>query len=177
VSKAHIDFMVSAGLDRRRNVLRWYDVDPAQEMEEDCYQEGSWIGPGALRWHQEHARELRLDTADRVGQMLWVENQRSVNHRYAEQELEEFYTFKEVARPHPPDVILNACACYVYQSCEHPGWWRSEARQFVFALEKYAISRITEKSKGWSIDEEDITYETGISIMQMAQMKRKRTTN
>jgi len=58
-----------------------------------------------------------------VGQMLWRENHRSVNHRYSENEATPRYT------PPPADVpalhpvaVLNALDCYDYQTCEHPDW-------------------------------------------------------
>ena len=176
VDNSHIDFMLSAGMARPRNVLRWYDVDPAQEMDEDCYQEGNWIGPGALKWHQAHARELREDTADRVGQMLLVENRLSVNHRYAEGEIEEFYTFREVQGPFDPKRVINACRGYTYQTCEHPGWWKSEARQFVDALQTYQVTKlIGDSGDGWHVGENEVIYETGVTLTSM--MRRNRNAN
>ena len=177
VETSHIDFMLSAGLARPRNVLRWYDVDPAQEMDEDCYREGSWIGPGALAWHQLHARELRDDTADRVGQMLLAENRLSVNHRYAEGEMEEFYVYREVRGPFDPRRVINACQGYNYQSCEHPSWWKSEARQFVEALQAYYVAKLVgDSGDGWHVTPDEVSYETAVKLSAMAR-KAKRNTN
>ena len=173
VDNTHIDYLLSSGLSSRASdVVRWYDVDPAQNLPDDAYQRGNWIGRGSIRWHQEHARELRLDTADRVGAVLLAENRRSVDHRYDEEDLEEFYSFRRV-RPDTitPIRVLDACRGYVYQSCEHPGWHTSEARQVIEAIKNRMIARLCGDADGWHIT--DVEYDNSIGLMEYMRNKRE----
>ena len=41
-----------------------------------------------------------------------------------------------------PIVIVKACHCYAYQSCEAKTWQRSQARQLVRAIESHAVSHL-----------------------------------
>lgn len=107
---------------------------------------------GVLRWHWGLDRRgpvpssavLRagdLEQAQRVGQMLWDENVKSVEYRYPDsaglcdcrypETVPRFYTFAPVQ-------VLKACDCYVYQSCEHEGWTVSEAKAYIDALQIHA---------------------------------------
>lgn len=174
---AHIDYLLTAGM-WGRNVLRWYDQPIVLSIPDNAYREGEPWGPGAIEWHQKHSRELREDTADRVGAMLIAENRRSVNHRYAEDELESIYTYRRVMMSHDPASVLQACAGYRYQACEHPDWHRSEAHEFLWSLEHRMISMLTEgpdMMKFWSLGDDDVVYNPGISVMDLT--RRKRGTN
>jgi hypothetical protein len=96
--------------------------------------------------------------------MLWAENRRSVNHRYAEQEWEEPYVFTEL-RHHSidPVMVLKAVACYEYQSCETPGWEKSEAHAFCQSLKERCIRRLPGFDDApWEIGDPDIFAATGV---------------
>jgi len=132
VNKTHLDYLVTAGLRfSRHGALSWFA--PAEDPPEA----------------PTHQRELTDETADHVGAMLAAENRRSVDHRYDENELEDFYTFTRypgsgergsAGRPRlEPVQILKALACYEYQSCEHPEWEQSEAHDFCRVLRHAAI--------------------------------------
>jgi hypothetical protein len=138
VTKATIDYLVSAGLHQGIHRLCWHDSDPGPE----CYLEGQAIPSGSVAWSLEHRRELTMETAGRVGAMLWAENTCSVNWRYAESELEGPYVFDRRAQTVDPVWTLKLLDCYEYQSCEHPGWEDSEARRFCDALRHDAIGRL-----------------------------------
>lgn len=161
VGKAHIDYLLSAGMSRSilgiYGPMYWFDADP----DSSTYQEGEAIPVSSIQWAQGHKRELTHATAGLVGAMLALENQRSVNHRYAEEELEEPYLFAEVRGPFNPVDVLKACKGYEYQSCEHYEWRTSEAKAFIDALREHAIGQLTESSEFWSVDESMIQYETG----------------
>lgn len=62
------------------------------------------------------------------GQMLWDENQASVNHRYSENEPAPQYRHPTVL---PGELYKTEVAAavdnYTYQSCEHPEWESSAA--------------------------------------------------
>src|SRR5437879_998359 len=70
------------------------------------------------------------ETADLLGQRLWEENHRSINHRYNEGEETPEYHWTPVAeldegaelRGEVLVQVVHNAHCYEYQSCEHPGW-------------------------------------------------------
>ena len=152
VNKTHLDYLITAGLRyARHGALSWFA--PADEPPEaPTHQRGEPWGPGAVAYAQTRRRELTHDTADQVGAMLAAENRRSVDHRYNEDELEDFYTFTRypgsgkrgsVGRPgFAPTQVLKAISCYEYQSCEHSGWEESEAHDFCRALRHAAINAL-----------------------------------
>ena len=134
VDRAHIDLMVTAGLDfsGQHLSLRWW-----------------WDNP--LR-----SDELTPLNADAVGRMLWAENLASVAARYPadksgerpgpsgfRDEDVESYRFDSIPGRIDPVVVLKSIDCYEYQSCEHKGWRTSEAHAFCDALRKAAIGRLT----------------------------------
>ncbi|MFH2072616.1 MAG: hypothetical protein ABIJ75_07195 [Actinomycetota bacterium] len=147
VEEAHIDYLVSAGLayNYHGSPLRW-DLSPVEE------------------------NGLTRDTAQRTGEMLVAANWDSVNYRYDEEGVEDVYTFREVDwHSIRPVVVLKAIACFEYQSCETPDWPTSEARSFCQSLRMAAIHRLEgyENGKGWPLGAADVTYQRGISIMDM----------
>ncbi|MDE1821196.1 MAG: hypothetical protein KGJ23_07825 [Euryarchaeota archaeon] len=101
VSKAHIDFLVQAGLDLAERVaggvspLRWYVTEPKLSTD---YKRGQPWGPTAQAHARSRERELTLETADRVGEMLFKENEKSFDHcydgRYKEDLEREPYKFE-----------------------------------------------------------------------------------
>lgn len=163
VSKTHIDAMVTAGVrfgepGRSRlqgsHPVRWFA--PGMEEEEGAYEEGQAWGPRACEIAEKYRREITLDTAEQTGQMLWAENRRSVNHRYAEEEWEEVYQFEELGNEVDPITVLNAISCYEYQSCEHPDWEKSEAFAYCRALKDRCISILTQNDDTWEINDPEI---------------------
>lgn len=153
VSNRHLDYMLTAALRfGKENVgrLTWL---VHEEDNPDNYQRGSVWGPGSIASANRRRRELTRETATRVGAVLAAENRRSVDHRYDENEIEDFYEY----RPFPADIspvqVLKAIHCYEYQSCEHPGWKTSEAHEFCRALEVRAMTYLPgyEEAK-WGID-------------------------
>jgi len=142
VSNQHINRLLKAGMSGapHRGELRW--MAPEDPNPED-YQRGAVSGPTALETFRRRARTLTKDTADAVGHMLLVENHRSVNHRYDEaEEPEAFFAYTREAHYPDPVHVLKLISCYVYQSCEHPGWEGSEAKAFIDALTKRMIDQL-----------------------------------
>lgn len=72
-----------------------------------------------------------------LGQKLLVENQASYAWRYPHfvaedrDELERRYVLDTTEALLHPYAVAKAARCYEYQSCEHPDWRNSAARQFV----------------------------------------------
>lgn len=136
VDHTHIDVLISAALVRRHgSTLTWYHGEIPETL------------PGeALPSHEDYLerlnatrREVTRENAGTWGATLVAENRRSVNHRYAEDEIEEPYEFTEYAGTFNPVAILSALGCYEYQACEHPGWKTSEAKSFCDALRMQMI--------------------------------------
>lgn len=90
------------------------------------------------------ARETVEQTArEVVFAELWRENARSVAYRYREDEIPapdapRAWLDPRAARfTHREDFtarVVKAVSCYVYQSCEHPGWDSSRAKAWCDAL-------------------------------------------
>lgn len=141
VEKVHIDVLVRAGLNLPRpqdRPLRWF-TKPTWEIA------GTERGEALVRDRQalvNASRELRPETADRTGQMLVLENRRSVDHRYDETEPVELYHYEDPGFELEPVEVLRAVACYRYQACEHPDFGRSEAESFLTSLEHVAIKQL-----------------------------------
>lgn len=135
VAKAHIDYLVSAGfhLGPGSSKLRWWASPPEAIADEEERQRFRYD-------YDANLHELTWDNAGMVGAMLWAENMRSVNYRYEEAEVEEPYLFCEVDTE--PLQTLKAISCYDYQTCEHPGWLLSEARQFCLSLQDHMIGKL-----------------------------------
>ncbi|GHJ45862.1 hypothetical protein Cs7R123_32040 [Catellatospora sp. TT07R-123] len=149
----HIDAMLSAALAYTpTGPLRWTwpPIDAASDR-------GQWTSAKLQRQATERRRELTAATAGQVGAMLLATNRDSVNHRYDETEIEPPYLFTRVPGDPDPVVVLKAVDCYEYQSCEHPGWRDSQAREFCDALRALAISRLPGYRRApWLISEPDV---------------------
>jgi len=147
VGKEHIDALVTAALERWSGdfgPLSWFARELTEKETTGAYQSGEPWGPEGLALAQALRRQATPKQADRIGQMLVRENRLSVNHRYGENEVEGIYTFEgSPSAPVDPVVILKAVDCYEYQSCEHPGWERSEAHAFCQALRRRMIRRLS----------------------------------
>lgn len=122
-----------------------------------CRGIGRPFGGSAFAWYlmdSEERHELTPFNADETGQMLWDENIYSVAYRYDSQDVNpaklpgvvgEDYLFRHQLILHhifAPVEVLKACDCYEYQSCEHNGWYKSQAHAFIDRLRRAAISAL-----------------------------------
>jgi len=112
---------------------------------------------------------------DEVGRELWRENLRSVAYRYPGDGDGErpgpidfrdadvdTYTYRRPAQKIELPGLLQAVACYQYQSCEHREWEASEAYRWTQQLRE-ALERnpdvAAEQHSGdhpWGYEEEDV---------------------
>jgi hypothetical protein len=147
VGKSHIDALVIAAVYQEPGdlgPLSWMARDLTEDEKARAYQAGEPWGPQAPEIAREVRREATLNQADRIGQMLMRGNQLGVNFRYDENDVEDIYTFtplKGTVRVNPV-MILKAIDCLEYQSCDHPGWKKSEAHAFCQALRRRMIHRL-----------------------------------
>lgn len=104
-------------------------------------------------WYHEGQRHELTDHETEAGQMLWDENVRSVNYRYADSlpstrthlglDEQEVYKHHSKARlAIDPVQVLKSIRCLEYQSCETPDWEASSAHAFLRSLMLYAISNL-----------------------------------
>lgn len=127
VDREHIAFLVCAAMSRSisRHTFTWY-IKADQRNEQ--------LGSGDL------------EKAVEVANMLWLENIKSVSHRYPGESSATLPgpiggEFVIEAKHLPlwwagfkPVNVLKACDCYEYQSCEHDGWESSDACAFINRL-------------------------------------------
>lgn len=130
VSKAHIDYLVTAAIDSQLSVYHMAGVDRAGDSNRD-------------EW----------------GRRLLAENYSSVNYRYDEDEKPEEYKWGRIgpacAVSREPGKVLKQLDCYEYQACEHPGWESSWAHAFCKALRRECIHHVPGyESAPWGIPED-----------------------
>ena len=75
-----------------------------------------------------------------AGVDLWAQNHRSVNFRYDERTEPPAFTAPTAEVILDPVAVVKAIDCYVYQSCEHPGWNGSRADRFCQRLRAAAMT-------------------------------------
>jgi len=160
VNKEHIDALVQAALwipgpqhpgDSCNAGLtyNWPDADP-ELFKREGYE--AWAIDAQSRYH-----DARQDTPDRLGQMLWGENHRSVNHRYQENHIEPLYSYQPLPGEPDPVIVIKAISCYEYQTCEHEGWETSEAHAFCKALRNKMINALPGYDAApWGIDDRNV---------------------
>lgn len=137
----HVRALVNGGLiyaDRSRPVA-WGTRPLTPDELERAYRSGAPWGPEAAAIAASVHRELTPATAGMIGAMLLAENQRSVNFRYGEDEIEPVYVHGPDARLYSIVEVLVALDGYEYQAGEHPEWATSEAAYFCDALRRSLV--------------------------------------
>ncbi len=79
---------------------------------------------------------------DEIGQLLWNENVQSVNFRYNETSEAPPFTYISAyshSKLLPAISASKQAQCVAYQSCEHDGWEKSEAKEICDAIESHAL--------------------------------------
>lgn len=92
------------------------------------------------------------------GIMLWSENVKSLAYRYADDIASEYdyveqYTFREYLMVKPA-AIAGIANCYNYQSCEHPGYEASLAKDFINRLLAAAAKKLAGDGAPWGVHDE-----------------------
>ena len=159
VSSTHIDVLLTAGLAwhplESRRPMRWLSRSLTPEEVEASHEAGEPWGPGAVAIFGELRRELTEESAGWVGAMLLARNRASVDHRYAESELEQPYEYRRLGGHVDPVVVLKAVDCFEYQASEDPLWADSEAKRFCSVLRGVAIAKLPgyADGPGWGVDD------------------------
>jgi hypothetical protein len=130
----HVAYLVQAGtscaLGMARVNLSWtWNIDRKADTNDHAK-----LSPGDLA------------QAQRVGQMLWDENVKSVRHRYGNLlgpcDCYVYPNHVPMFDDFDPVQVIKACNCYAYQACEHDGWPESEAKAYTDALRAYACASL-----------------------------------
>ena len=127
VSKKHIDIIITAALFANRgNTFRWYF-------------EGKW-------------RELRLDNADEIGQMLINQNADSVGTKYESTPSTELpgdidnailpYHYSRPAGDVTAIQAVKLINSYQYQASETGDWLKTESFKFTQSLKETLITML-----------------------------------
>lgn len=107
--------------------------------------------------------EITRANAEEIGRILLEENEASVSYRYPGDDPEELpgtigetaadYQFRQFRGPLSPLIILKACDCLEYQSCEHPHWVGSIAHCILEGIRKSAIHDLPgwDDAPGWEL--------------------------
>ena len=89
----------------------------------------------ALAVYAARHRLLGWTEANQIGELLHAEYVESVNYRYGEGTVPHFAMCEWAAfHPFSQVQIIKAARCMCYQSCEHPGWEKSDACKLVEAI-------------------------------------------
>jgi len=108
---------------------------------------------GALvRWASEHkvtayhgvpgrTYEVKGNEQD-IGDILFQENVKSVNYRYQEDGSAESFFYPEDSLHLSAIEIYKLAQSLKYQSCEHPEWSTSLAKEIIRSIQREAINRM-----------------------------------
>ena len=142
VSKAHIDAIVTFAVSGK---LR---VGTIKRMAGDAGH-GEYVNSSAY-------------TPSQIGAALWAENHASVDHRYSDTTSVPAYVFRPTChgssctkptRLLTPLDIIKLCQSLKYQSCEHPAWDASFAKDFLNRVISAAIGALPGYDNAfWGID-------------------------
>ena len=142
VSKAHIDAIVTFAVGGQRR------VGTAKRMAE-------------VAGHSKYVSSSDY-TPSQIGAALWAENHTSVDYRYTETTPVPAYDFRpkcsgstctKPTRLLTPLDIIKLCQSLKYQSCEHPAWDASFAKDFLNRVISAAIAALPGYDNAfWGID-------------------------
>ena len=128
ISENHIRYLINAGMSRRLNVHGFH-----------------WNAPGELT-HGLHRIETEPADLVRLGQLLWNENYRAINHRYRNERGDappyQHRRHSDTDLAIDPLTVLKLIDGYEYNCNEHDDWETSEAFAFCQSLRKVAIAAI-----------------------------------
>lgn len=163
--KAHFDVLVTHGLS---NKTEGRFMRPMDERPLVWSWNGEWY---SLNPDNKWATYL---SPDDVGQMLYDENFKSVGYRYDNDETmtgqHETYEYDPV-QPLTAEQVAFACRGYIYQSCEHPEFYKSNAYAYVMALIASMADAMTPQHVStWSISEDDVKRPLFVAIGAFIQV-------
>lgn len=154
VDPEHIGYLLQAAIDRADPFTVTYGHGPA------------WLGDG--RYDGPQPETVTRANASRIGADLLAENIRSVSFRYPDDAIDDLpgpiptpsaidFTYRHSPYVNTDPVnVLKAISGYEYQSCEHPEWETSAAKEFCDRLRHAMIGKLSgyDDSPYWSVTRE-----------------------
>lgn len=123
-----------------------YNVDPRYLQHEESKRHLAVIGG-------EYDEE---ELATYYAQVLYEANARSVDHRYSETNERDKIVIRDLCEGDDvaPLVILKACNCLDYQSCERDDWQKSAAYEILQHIKEAAIRSLPgyDDADGWDLN-------------------------
>jgi hypothetical protein len=114
----------------------------------------TWAYNNKVQYYKDRWVDIN-QTPTHAANTLYAENVRSVNSRYNERSKTQYDRFRFVPVQDLPDAIgiIKLCHCLQYQSCEHKGWDKSEAKKLLQAIEEYAMRALPGFEKAYNAAE------------------------
>ena len=94
--------------------------------------------------------------AESVADELLAQNRASVAYRYNEEPNTALYIFCKLQGTPEPKIVIKACECYKYQSCETPDWEETNAYKMIQELENAMALELAKDCKVWEINDSNI---------------------
>ena len=103
-----------------------------------------WYGnpSRSLRAGGDLSRSLRTGDEQELVDILYAENVKSVNYRYRGGDPTTGCVYDPTSPILAPVAVIKAVQSLEYQSCEHPGWETSDAKEILQAIQSEAIRRL-----------------------------------
>lgn len=107
-----------------------------------------------------HYGVIKRTAASSVGAFLWSENEISVRYRYQDHDGElpgqvdadcKYGAHDPAAYEFDPAQVENSISCLAYQSCEHEGWDRSYAYQYLQRLRNALLKSLLQSHSAGAI--------------------------
>ncbi|MFA5130647.1 MAG: DUF262 domain-containing protein [Patescibacteria group bacterium] len=140
---------------KHQNAPEWLEdfFRQLERLAERCEKQIMWK---AKKSRKKLGEQSGMNDIVKVAMMLWNENIKSVQDRYNERERSNLpgtiadgqsgYKITpeafDIRFEIDPVQVLRSIACYEYQSCEHAGWEKSEAKNFCNSLKDKAINTL-----------------------------------
>jgi len=93
-------------------------------------------------WYGNPSRSLCAGGEQELVDILYAENVESVNYRYKGDDPITGCVYDPTSPILAPVAVIKAVQSLEYQSCEHPGWETSDAKEILQAIQSEAIRRL-----------------------------------
>jgi len=93
-------------------------------------------------WYGNPSRSLRTGDEQEIVEILYAENVKSVNYRYKGDDPTTGCVYDPTSPILTPVEVIKLTQSLEYQSCEHPGWETSDAKEILRTIKSEAIRRL-----------------------------------
>ena len=93
-------------------------------------------------WYGNPSRSLRTGDEQEIVEILYAENVKSVNYRYKGDDPTTGCVYDPTSPILTPVEVIKLTQSLEYQSCEHPGWETSDAKEVLRTIKSEVIRRL-----------------------------------